>query len=100
MPASPTRLHVAIRDDDPLGSFVFSTTGFNSIRKERSPVSLDLPGFSGRVANVDKNEVRSACNRADYIERRRPMMAPVELLRKTIRNGRCTAIPYLTPLIY
>ncbi len=25
--------------------------------------------------NVDKDEVRSAYNRADYIERRRPMMA-------------------------
>lgn len=27
------------------------------------------------LAHVDKDEVRSACNRADYIERRRPMMA-------------------------
>ena len=26
------------------------------------------------LAHVDKNEVRSAYNRADYIERRRPMM--------------------------
>lgn len=27
------------------------------------------------LAHVDKDEVRSAYNRADYIERRRPMMA-------------------------
>ena len=27
------------------------------------------------LAHVDKNEVRSAYNRADYVERRRPMMA-------------------------
>lgn len=27
------------------------------------------------LAHVDKDEVRSACNRADYIERRRPMKA-------------------------
>lgn len=27
------------------------------------------------LAHVDKDEVRSAFNRADYIERRRPMMA-------------------------
>lgn len=27
------------------------------------------------MAHVDKDEVRSAYNRADYIERRRPMMA-------------------------
>lgn len=26
------------------------------------------------LAHVDKNEVRSAYNRADYVERRRPMM--------------------------
>lgn len=26
------------------------------------------------LAHVDKDEVRSACNRADYVERRRPMM--------------------------
>ncbi len=30
------------------------------------------------LAHVDKDEVRSAYNRADYIERRRPMMALVE----------------------
>lgn len=36
------RLHVVISDDDPLGSYVFHTTDFNSIRKEINPVSLNL----------------------------------------------------------
>ncbi len=36
---------------------------------------LDTELIEVALAHVDKDEVRSAYNRADYIERRRPMMA-------------------------
>jgi len=36
--------------------------------------SFDPELIEVALAHVDKNEVRSAYNRADYVERRRPMM--------------------------
>lgn len=43
------RLNVALGDDDPLGSFVFRTTGFNSIRTLRCTAAI-FPGNLGKQA--------------------------------------------------
>jgi hypothetical protein len=49
------------------------------------------------LAHVDKDEVRSTYNRADYIERRRPMMAWWSEHIQKAATGSCRQLPSMTP---